>query len=114
MAMHPVVLHPRFPRRIFRVVAVLALTALGAGCGTLKTRAEAVQITASDTEVSKCQRVGPVLLGSFDSEFEQRQRDLKFETARKGGNVLLVDSYALATTGTAYQCASIDPRRVAS
>lgn len=94
--------------------AVIALGLLATGCGTLKARAEAVQITASDTEVAKCESVGPVALGSFDSEFDQRQRDLKFETARKGGNVLLVDSYALATGGRAYRCDSIDPRRVAS
>jgi hypothetical protein len=78
----------------------LALTA----CGTLKARAEAVQITASDRDVAACKNVGPVLLGTYDSEFDARQRDLKFETARQGGNVLLVDSYATATTGTAYVC----------
>ncbi|MCC2658434.1 MAG: hypothetical protein K0Q76_3542 [Panacagrimonas sp.] len=84
------------------------------GCGTLKSRAEAVHITASSTEVAECERKGPVLLGTFDSEFDQRQRDLKFETARQGGNVLLVRSFALATSGTAYRCESIDSRRVAS
>ncbi len=83
-----------------------------AACGTLKERAEAVQITATASEIASCEALGPVLLGTYDSEFDQRQRDLKFETARKGGNVLLVDSYAMATTGTAYRCAErIDPRR---
>ena len=81
-----------------------------AGCGTLKSRAEAVLITVSDREVATCEPMGPVLLGTFDSEFDQRQRDLRFETARKGGNVLLVNSYALATTGTAYHCGSIAAR----
>jgi hypothetical protein len=97
----------------FSMITLAACLGVNA-CGTLKARAEAVQITASDTEVAKCQRVGPVLLGTFDNEFDQRTRDLKFETARKGGNVLLVDSFATATTGTAYVCDSIDPRRVAS
>lgn len=102
----------RFRRPSLVLLALLGLVT--AGCGTLKTRAEAVRITASDTEVAKCERMGPVLLGTYDSEFGQRTRDLKFETARQGGNVLLVNSFAMATTGTAYSCDSIDPRRVAS
>lgn len=110
--------HTLVSRRLFRRAGAAAITialALAAsGCGTLRERADAVQITASDTEVASCDRVGPVMLGTFDSEFDLRQRDLKFETARKGGNVLLVDSFATATGGTAYQCAAIDPRRVAS
>jgi hypothetical protein len=85
------------------------------GCGTLKERAEAVQITASPTEVERCEHIGPVLLGTVDSEFDQRQRDLRFETARQGGNVLLVHSFAEATHGQAYACdRPLDPARVAS
>lgn len=96
------------------IALVLAFSTL-AGCGTLKQRAEAVQITASRTEVEDCRNVGPVLLGTFDSEFDQRQRDLRFETARKGGNVLLVDSFATSTTGTAYVCDEpVHPDRAAS
>ena len=95
------------------VLAFAALTV--GGCGTLRQQADIVQITASDDAVAACDRKGPVVLGTFDSEFDQRQRDLRFETARKGGNVLLVDSFATATGGTAYRCsAALDARRVAS
>jgi hypothetical protein len=104
----------RLPRAL-ATAGTVAVTFGLAACGTLKERAEAVQITATASEVSACEKTGPVLLGTFDSEFDQRQRDLRFETARKGGNVLLVDSYATATTGTAYFCQKpIDPRRAAS
>lgn len=91
------------PIAVITATLTLALSTL-AGCGTLKQRAEAVQITASRSEVAGCRNVGPVVLGTFDSEFDQRQRDLRFETARKGGNVLLVDSFATSTAGTAYAC----------
>lgn len=92
---------------------LISLLLLGA-CGTLSSRAEAVAITASRAEVENCERLGPVVLGTFESEFDSRQRELRMETARKGGNVLLVDSFAKATGGTAYTCVSIDRRRIAS
>lgn len=92
---------------------LLASLALGA-CGTLKSRAEAVQITASASEVAACERIGPVNLGTFEREFDLRLRELKFETARQGGNVLRVDSFATATGGIAYRCDRIDPLRTAS
>lgn len=102
------------PRAVLTATLALALSPL-AGCGTLKQRAEAVQITATRTEVADCRNVGPVLLGTFDTEFDQRQRDLRFETARKGGNVLLVESFATSTTGTAYVCDQpVHPDRTAS
>lgn len=100
-----------FVRSLLCTGLVLGLSA----CGTLKSRAEAVQITASPSEVASCEQLGVIALGTFDSEFDQRQRDLKFETARKGGNVLLVSSFAMATTGQAYQCAQpLSADRVAS
>jgi hypothetical protein len=99
-----------------RQIPLLCLLALClSACGTLKERAEAVHITATPSEVAACDHVGPVLLGTYDSEFDQRQRDLKFETARKGANVLLVHSYAKATHGQGYVCDQpIHPDRVAS
>lgn len=114
MKLHSFSTHVSRPWPGFAALGVATLLALSA-CGTLKEKAEAVQITATASEVARCEKAGPVLLGTIDSEFDQRQRDLKFETARKGGNVLLVDSYATATTGTAYVCEQpIDPRRAAS
>jgi hypothetical protein len=84
-------------------------------CGTLKQRAEAVTLTASPEEVAGCELLGPVNVGTYDTEFDQRQRELRFETARKGGNVLKVHSFAKATGGQAYRCdAPLHPDRVAS
>lgn len=72
-------------------------------------------LTASPTEVAGCEFVGPVNLGTYDSEFDQRQRELRFETARKGGNVLKVHSFAEARGGQAYRCDKLlNPDRVAS
>jgi len=103
------------PRWCSTALCALSVATMVTACGTLKTRAEAVQITASDRDVTACERIGPVALGSFETEFEQRQRDLRFETARRGGNVLLVDPFATATTGTAYVCDQpLNPLRTSS
>jgi hypothetical protein len=105
---------PRFNKAGARLGLILLTGLVAAGCGTLKTRADAVRITASAADVAPCERKGLVLLGTYDSEFRERTRDLKVETARQGGNVLLVTSFATATSGTAYVCESIDERRLAS
>lgn len=91
-------------RFAFRAGATGALVLACTACGTLKQRAEAVTLTASPHEVAGCEWIGPVNLGTYDTEFDQRQRDLRFETARKGGNVLKVHSFAQATGGQAYRC----------
>ena len=102
-------------RSAFRTAAVGVLVLSSAACGTLKQRADAVTLTSSPREVAGCEWLGPVNIGTYDTEFDQRQRELRFETARKGGNVLKVHSYALATGGQAYRCdRPLDPDRVAS
>lgn len=94
---------------------VILLATMGTACGTLKERAEAVTLTASPTEVAGCEFVGHINIGTYDSEYDQRQRELRFETARKGANVLKVHSFALATGGQAYRCdAPLNRDRVAS
>jgi hypothetical protein len=45
-----------------------------------------------------------VNVGTYDTEFDQRQREMRYETARKGGNVLKVHSFAMSTGGQAYRC----------
>ena len=87
-------------------LAMLGVGVMLMSCSNLNQRAEAVRITAADADVAGCTRIGPVLLGSYDTEFSARQLALKAETVRRGGNVLLVTSYALATGGTAFNCAS--------
>lgn len=102
-------------RLSLRAGAIGALILGSAACGTLKQRADAVAVTASPREVAGCEWLGPINIGTYDTEFEQRQRELRFETARKGGNVLKVHSYALATGGQAYRCDEpLDRDRVAS
>lgn len=97
------------------VAALAAGCLMLSGCKTLLRQSEQVVITASAAEVSDCTRVGPVILGTVDSEFDLRQRELRMQTVRRGGNVLLVNSFASATDGMAYACdAPIDPRRAAS
>ncbi len=97
-------------------IGTLALLALScAACGTLTQRAESVTLTASPHEVEGCELIGPVNVGTFDTEFDQRQREMRYETARKGGNVLKVHSYARSNGGQAYRCEQpLHPDRVAS
>lgn len=78
------------------------------GCGTLTERAEAVTIVVNPAAVETCELIGPVVLGVYESEFRARQRELKLETARRGGNVLRVTSIATATSGTAYLCGGLE------
>ena len=100
---------------LFRAANLGAIALICAACGTLKQRADAVALTSSPQEVAGCELIGPVNIGTYDTEFDQRQRELRFETARKGGNVLKVHSYALATGGQAYRCEQpLDRDRVAS
>ena len=101
--------------RFIRIGAAGVLAIACAACGTLTQRAETVTLTASPHEVEGCELIGPVNVGTFDTEFDQRQREMRYETARKGGNVLKVHSYALANGGQAYRCEQPPhPDRVAS
>jgi hypothetical protein len=107
---------PSLLSRSFFHAGAAGVLALGCtACGTLTQRAEAVRLTASPQEVAGCELIGPVNVGTYDAEFDQRQRDLRYETARAGGNVLKVHSFALATGGQAYRCdRPLNADRVAS
>lgn len=87
-----------------RLGAASLLVLTCAACGTLTQRAETVTLTASPHEVEGCELIGPVNVGTYDTEFDQRQREMRYETARKGGNVLKVHSFAMSTGGQAYRC----------
>jgi hypothetical protein len=98
---------PWWPPLIAAVVLSLATVFVLIACAT--TPDAPVGVTADRDAVEDCESRGPVVLGTGETEFDARMNALRRETARQGGNVLLVTSYATATGGTAYRCEAIDP-----
>lgn len=91
-------------------LALLAVTGLSA-CGTLRERGEQVRVTASASVVADCAQKGSVALGSAPTAGygDNGLLELRKQAIERGGNVLLVRSYAAPDGGTAYFCDPLPP-----
>ena len=91
-------------------LALLAVVGLAA-CGTLRERGEQVRVTASASVVADCVQKGGVALGSAPTAGygDNGLLELRKQAVERGGNVLLVRSYAAPDGGTAYHCDPLPP-----
>ena len=91
-------------------LALLAAAGLSA-CGSLRERGEQVRVTASASVVAECLQKGSVALGSAPTagSGDNGLLELRKQAVERGGNVLLVRSYAAPDGGTAYHCDPLPP-----
>lgn len=88
----------------FRFLASLGLAAGLAACGSIRPQVDAAVVTAVPKDVERCTPLGLVLTHSEETTPTTGLDQLRAQAVQKGGNTVLVNSYALSTTGRAYAC----------
>ena len=84
--------------------ALLAVTAVLAGCVSLAPEAARVTVARDSEDVSGCRILGSVRAHPPYVGPDDAMNQLKNEVAGLGGNVLFVTTMAVTATGMAYQC----------
>ncbi len=88
----------------FRLVPMLFVTIGLASCGMFREKREAVVVTAIPKDVERCKNVGFVSTDSPELDKDDGLNQLRGNAVVRGGNAVLVMSYANSTNGTAYAC----------
>lgn len=87
-----------------RSIALLALAAGLAACGSIRPQVEATVVTAVPKDVKRCTALGPVMTHSTETTRTTGLNQLREQAVQQGGNTVLVSSYAQSTTGRAFAC----------
>ena len=85
-------------------LGAFAALLLCACAGPLFKQAQSVIVTAVPRKVADCRIVGPVQDDHPGDGIDDRMLALKEDAVRRGGNTVLIRSFAASRDGTAYVC----------